>query len=252
MKKLFVTILLSVASLGLFAQNADSLWRDAVNAYTGGNYEVALRSFSQLESEGYASARLYYNVGNCYYKMGDYLGKAILYYERALLMDPSFEDAQVNLSIAQEYTLDKIESVPEFVFVTYIRNLMKSASSDFWAILSLSLFAITAVLLLLFRFAPSIGVRKISFAVAILTLLLSLSSFFFSVKLNRIQTLENQAVVLAPVSSVKSSPSASEQSLFILHEGTKVDVLDVLGEWIRIELADGRQGWIQKKDMEII
>ena len=252
MKKVIFVILFSIMSLGVFGQNADSLWRDAVNGYTGGNYEAALRSFEQLERDGYSSAQLYYNIGNCYYKMGNYLGKAILYYERALLADPSFEDAAVNLAIAQEYTLDKIDSVPEFVFVTYIKNLMKSASTDFWAILSLFFFGVTAVLLLLFRFAPSIATRKVSFAVAILTLLLSVCTFFFSVKLNKIQTQENQAVVLAPVCSVKSSPSVSEQSLFILHEGIKVDVLDVLGDWIRIELADGRQGWIKKKDLEII
>ena len=174
MKKIIAAVALLIFSFGAFANGADSLWRDAVNAYSGGDYEVSLRSFEQLERDGYSSAELYYNIGNCYYKMDGYLGKAILYYERALLKDPSFEDAAVNLDIANELTLDKIETVPEFVLVTYVGNIMRSATSDFWAICSIVLFVLTAVLLLGFRFARSISVRKISFAVAIITLLLNL------------------------------------------------------------------------------
>ncbi len=252
MKKIIAAVALLIFSVGVFANEADSLWRDAVNAYSGGDYEVSLRSFEQLERDGYSSAELYYNIGNCYYKMDGYLGKAILYYERALLKDPSFEDAAVNLDIANELTLDKIETVPEFVLVTYVGNIMRSATSDFWAICSIVLFVLTAVLLLGFRFARSISVRKISFAVAIITLLFSIFTFIFSVRLNKIQTGDNYAIVLSPVASVKSSPSVSEQSLFILHEGTKVEVLDVLGDWVRVKLSDGRQGWSSRSDIEII
>ena len=234
------------------AQDKDSLWHDAVNGYSGGNYEVALRSFEELHTLGYTSPELYYNIANCYYKIGGHLGKAILNYERALLLNPSFEDAQVNLSIAKEYTLDKIDTIPEFVLVTYIKDIMQSGTANFWAILSLLFFAATVLLLLSFRFGSSTGVRKWSFAIALITLLLGLSTFGFAMKLNKLQTGKDQAVVMVPVTSVKHSPSISEQSYFILHEGTKVSVVDELGEWSRIELSDGRNGWINNSDIEKI
>ena len=253
MKRIMMILgILAVSAAWLSAMDADSLWNQAVKDYTEENYQAALDCFSALEAEGYVSRELYYNIGNCYYKLGNSLGQSILYYERALKLDPSYEDAQVNLAIAREYTLDRIDEVPEFILLTWIKAFRDTVSSDAWAWIALALFLVTAVMVLLFRFGGSPALRKTAFALAVAALLMTIISAVFAFNLRSALESDDEAVVTVPVSSVKSSPGSADQSLFILHEGTKVAVMDSLGEWYRIELSDGRQGWMEAEDVEII
>ena len=253
MKRIMIIFgILTVSAAWLSAQDADSLWNQAIKDYTEENYQAALDCFSALEAEGYVSRELYYNLGNCYYKLGNCLGQSILYYERALKLDPSYEDAQVNLAIAREYTLDRIDEVPEFILLTWIKAFRDTVSSDAWAWIALALFLVTAVMVLLFRFGGSPAVRKTAFAMAIIALAFMIISAVFAFNLRSELESEDGAVVTVPVSSVKSSPGSTDQSLFILHEGTRISVLESLGEWYRIELSDGRQGWLEAEDVEII
>ena len=253
MKRIMMILgILTVSAAWLSAQDADSLWNQAVKDYTEENYQAALDCFSALEAEGYVSRELYYNIGNCYYKLGNCLGQSILYYERALKLDPSYEDAQVNLAIAREYTLDRIDEVPEFILLTWIKAFRDTVSSDAWAWIALALFLVTAVMVLLFRFGGSPALRKTAFALAVAALLMTIISAVFAFNLRSGLESEDGAVVTVPVSSVKSSPGSTDQSLFILHEGTRISVLESLGEWYRIELSDGRQGWMEAEDVEII
>ena len=253
MKRIMIIFgILTVSAAWLSAQDADSLWNQAVKDYTEENYQAALDCFSALEAEGYVSRELYYNIGNCYYKLGNCLGQSILYYERALKLDPSYEDAQVNLAIAREYTLDRIDEVPEFILLTWIKAFRDTVSSDAWAWIALALFLVTAVMVLLFRFGGSPALRKTAFALAVAALLMTIISAVFAFNLRSGLESEDGAVVTVPVSSVKSSPGSTDQSLFILHEGTRISVLESLGEWYRIELSDGRQGWMEAEDVEII
>ena len=247
----FLTI--AVASLFLIPVNlsadqvrdADSLWNQGVELYNAGKWSEAADAFLELESMGVESAGLYYNIGNCYFRQENALGKAILYYERSLKLDPSFEDARFNLSMAQAATLDN-------VLFTWLRGLMDCFNSNSWAVLSLILFVLTAVLLLLFRFGFSLSLRKVSFFASLITLIFALISFGFSVASGRDAQSHDEAVVTARDCSVKSAPSQIEKTLFILHEGTKVSVLDNVGQWERVKLGDGREGWVMTDYIEII
>lgn len=253
MRRILLIILSITLSFPVFADEVkDSLWAKGVETYSEGDFEEALKNFSELENLGYASPELYYNIGNCYFKKENFIGKSILYYERALKADPSFDDAENNLVLAQEFTLDRIDVVPEFVLITWIKQFRDCLSSNSWAYISVGLFALLAIFLLLFRFSHSVGLRKTSFAISIIALVFAIISFIFSASLDRKMKNEDEAIIMMPVTSVKSSPSSSQSSLFIIHEGTKVDVIEELGDWSRIELSDGRQGWIVSKDMEII
>ena len=221
------------------ARDVDSLWAQAVNEYTAENYEAALAAFTSIEEAGYVSADLR-------------LGLSILYYEKALKLDPSYEDAAVNLEIAREGTLDRIEAVPEFILLTWFKAFRDTLSSDSWAWIALALLLTVAVMVLLFRFGRSLALRKTAFALAVVAIVFMMISTAFAFNLRSAVEDSGEAVVTVPVSSVKSSPGSTDQSLFILHEGTKVSVVDSLGEWYRIELSDGRQGWMQGNDMKII
>ncbi len=247
---IFTLIAVSMASVAM--EHRDSIWNAGVECYAAEDYEVALRSFKALEEEGYVSPHLYYNIGNTYYKMSGYIAYAILYYERALKLDPSYKDAQSNLEFVHQFTVDKIETVPEFVLVTWFKSFRSILSSDGWAYVSLASLIISLILLLVFRFGRSMVLRKMSFAFAIIITTFMLLSLIFSFGLKGEMESRDGAIVVNPVSAVKSSPNASGTSLFIIHEGTKVTVMEELGQWNKVELSDGRQGWISKGDIEII
>lgn len=251
MKRIVLFIYFSVVVSLLSAQTPKELWTTANGLYSQANYAEALTTYLRIEEKGYASEALFYNMGNCYFKLKE-VGKSILYYERALKLNPSNDDLINNLSLAKEYSLDKIEEVPDFILKTWIENMNYSLSSDKWSYIALLLFAAVALLLLNFRFGRSPKIRKISFFAAMFALLLGLGSGYFSMDQKYRYKLKNTAIVMRPVSTVRSSPDNSGQSLFILHEGTKVELLEELGQWKRVELADGRQGWISSVEIEVI
>lgn len=231
---------------------ADSLWSAGIEAYEAGRVSDAIYAWSGIEEEGAVSAQLYYNLGCAYFKNDD-MAHAILYFERALKMNPSYSDARFNLELAGSMIQDNIEAVPEFFLSRWMRGLCWSLSSNAWAVLALVLFALTLAMVLLFLLGHSSAALKSGFITAIVAFLLCIScaSLAFWQKSDFFKA--DDAIVTRAVTTVKSSPSAdSAKDLFVLHEGTKVKLLDEVGNWRNIELADGRQGWILSSDLEII
>ena len=249
-KYVFVALCLMIA-VNLSANSNALLWNSANDAYSMGQYETALNDYLKIEENGVHSYKLYYNIGNAYYKTGS-MGKAILYYEKALKLNPAGEDAKTNLQIARLQTLDKIEVVPEFILSTWIKEIRNMISSNGWAYVSVALFAVVALLMLLFKFAPTTGQRKFSFVMACIVFLFAIFAVIFAANLRANANSENEAIVMVPVSNVKSAPNATGNNLFILHEGSKVEILEEAGKWCRIEISDGRQGWMQMNDVEVI
>ena len=231
---------------------ADSLWDAATAAYSEGNWEGALTAWQEIEGSGLESPELYYNMGNAFFKASDY-AHAILYYERALKLDPSYSDARFNLEFARESVQDRIESVPEFFLKTWVRKLGYLFSSDAWAVLFLILLALALGGGLMFLLGSGSGARRTGFFAGIAALLLAFCCLGFASSQKAAYNRADSAVVTVPVSSVRSSPGAeSAKDLFVLHEGTKVRILDEVGDWWNIELSDGRQGWIPSSDLELI
>lgn len=234
------------------ADYVDSLWNAAAQAYTEGRWNDSVNEYEQIGSMGLESAALYCNTGNAYYKSGN-LPKAILNYERALKLDPSYEDARYNLEYLGGMIQDKIDPVPAFILAVWAQEIGHLMDSDGWAVAFLVFLALTMAMLLLFLLAPSVAGRKTGFAVGIVSIVFAVVSLSYSLWQKNAYEKHDAAVVMMPVASVKSSPSAeSSQNLFVLHQGTKVHVLDQVGSWYNIELADGRQGWIRASDIEAI
>ena len=248
-----VTLLLSLgASMNIQAKDLDSLWTAGVQAYTDGKFSDASAAWTSIEESGQKSAKLYYNLGNAWFKQGNY-PKAILNYERALRLDPSYSDARYNLEFTSNFVQDKIEPVPEFILKSVARKVCYVMGSNAWAVIFLVLLAAALVTGLLFLLGSSVGKRRAGFYCGIVLLLLSAGALSFSIwqKSDRVKT--DTAIVMSPVSSVKSSPSSgSSKDLFVIHEGTKVTILDEVGTWRNISLADGRQGWITSNELEVI
>lgn len=248
-----VALLLSLGfSMNIQAKDLDSLWTVGVQAYTDGNFAEASKAWTSIEESGQKSAKLYYNLGNAWFKQGDY-SKAILNYERALRLDPSYSDARYNLEFTGNFVQDKIEPVPEFILKSVARKVCYVISSNAWAVIFLVLFAAALMMVLLFLLGASTGKRRVGFYCGIVLLLLSVGALSLSVWQKSDSVKTDTAIVMSPVSSVKSSPSSgSSKDLFVIHEGTKVTILDEVGSWKNIALADGRQGWVDSGDIEII
>lgn len=250
---LFALLLgLGLSTLPVQAQDdVAGLWQKAGEAFAAGQWQNALNFYQMIEGENLQSADLYYNIGNTYFKLDD-KAHAILYYERALKLDPSHDDAAHNLEIARQLTLDKIDSVPDFILVSWFRHLRQSFSADSWAWITLGLLLVVGILLTLFRNSASLALRRVSFIVACVVFLLAVFTFIFSLQQKRAVTRQDSAIVTAPVCSVKSSPADGGNTVFVLHEGTKVRLLDNVGDWAKISIADGRQGWAPSGTFEVI
>ena len=246
-------VFLAVPVSGFAADTyVDSLFNAANAAYADGRWQDSAQTYASIENLGLESAVLYCNLGNAYYKTGD-IAKAVLYYERALKLDPSYADARYNMAIVSELTQDRIEPVPEFILKTWTRGLCYALDSDTWAVAVLVFLALTAAALLMLFLSSSLALRRTGFFSAIVFFLLAVMSVSFAFWQKTDYFRKDGAVIMTPVVSVKSSPSSETSTdLFILHEGTKVMILDEVGEWRNIELADGRQGWMMSADMEII
>lgn len=252
-KVVAVLVLLGFPMSG-FAADAyvDSLFNAASAAYSEGQWAEAAGIYTAIENLGLESPALYCNMGNAWFKSGD-VAKAMLYYERALKLDPSYDDARYNIAVISDFIQDRIEPVPEFILKTWTRDLCYILDSDTWAVISLIFLAAVAVSLLLLFLSSSLALRRTGFFSAIAAFLLTVMSVSFAFWQKADYSRKDGAVIMVPVVSVKSSPSSDTSTdLFILHEGTKVIILDEVGDWRNIELADGRQGWMKSSDMEII
>ena len=230
----------------------DSLWNAGVAAYTEGDFASALQDWEDVRATGLMSKELYYNLGNAYFKTGE-MAQSILWYERALKLDPSDADIRHNLEYARSLTQDRIEEVPEIFFEQWGHAMCYLLPSNTWAVLCLVFLAAAVAMALLFLLGSTAGRRRVGFFVGIACLLLAFLGWDFAQWQRQEALAQDRAIVMRPVSSVKSSPSAeSAKDLFILHEGTRVKILDNVGSYTNIELGDGRQGWIPAGDIEVI
>ena len=246
---MFIILSLFIAAaLNLSAQTKIEL---ANEAYSQSNFTEAADLYLQVIEENGESAAIYYNLGNCYFRLNR-IAPSILNYERALLLDPGNKDIRVNLEIAYLKTVDKIEPIEEFFLTSWYNALQDSYSTDQWSFFGITCFFLFIACLALFFFSRKIIIKKIGFYCGIGLLVFTLFANIFAYNQKRELTNRNTAIILSPTITIKSSPDNSGTDLFILHEGTKVDVKSKLGEWNEIETADGNVGWIRSSEIEVI
>jgi hypothetical protein len=252
-KKYFLALVITVYATGniLAAGNPDSLFSTATKYYSEGLFDKALEHYRNIEAMEMESAELYFNMGNCFYKLNEY-PKAILNYERALLLDPGDEDTQYNLSKVRFYNIDKIEEIPQFILRRWLNGIIMLFHSNIWAVVSLVTFIAGLVMLLLYLISMKISVKRIGFYAGLVLLLISIGSYIVSSKSKQLVLESSGAIVMVPSVTVKAAPRNSGTDLFIIHEGTKVYVMNSIDDWFEIKLSDGKQGWLLKGDVEFI
>jgi len=245
MKKIIIAILvLTTTFAALDAQVIqEQAFAKANFYYNESKYDTALVIYENIIEEGFVSAPLLYNIGNTYFKLRNY-PMAILNYEKALKLDPNNEEIKQNLSIANSLITDKIEPMPVFFTAKLWKNIGNWQSANGWAKTSLVIFFILTISLFLYFTTHSIVIKKTTFFINILIILLFICSLILSSQKYKYMNQHNEGIVMTPTITVKSSPSASGVDLFVLHEGTKVEVLDHTDNWDKIKIADGSVGWL--------
>ena len=224
---------------------------EADSAYVNGNYQKAITQYESLLKQG-ASAEIYYNLGNAYYRTEN-ITRAVLNYERALLLSPGDGDIRFNLQIARSKTIDKIVPESEMFFVTWYRSLVNMMSVDGWGRTALVSLALVIVLFLVYLFSARVWMQKVGFFGGGVLLVLFVVSNFFAWQQRQNLLYRQGAIVVAPSVTVKSTPAQNGTDLFILHEGTKVIITDgSMKNWREVRLADGKKGWIESKKIEVI
>lgn len=241
----------SQANFSAAKQQSNATKAEGDSAYMKNDYASAIQIYENLLQKGEA-AEIYYNLGNSYYKAGD-IAKAILNYERALLLQPGSADIRANLEIAKSKTIDKEVPVPKIFFVVWTKSLINCLSVDVWAKLGVAFFVLLLVSLSLFFFSKQIIWKKAGFIAGTVFLVLVVLSNVFASQQKSELTNRNKAIVLSPSVTVRSTPSDSGTSLFILHEGHKVEIKDgSMREWKEIRLDDGKVGWVPTSAIEVI
>ena len=247
-------ILLAVISLSSFliplASHAITK-AEADSAYVRGEYQKAIDDYEALLKKG-VSAELYYNLGNAYYRTEN-ITRAVLNYERALLLSPSDPDIRFNLQMARSKTIDKIVPEQEMFFVTWYRSLVNMASVDGWAMIALVCLGLAIILALIYLFSNYVWLRKVGFFGAFLMIVVFICSNIFAHQQKNQLVNRSGAIIIESAVNVKSTPAKNGIDLFILHEGTRITIIDAsMKEWKEIRLADGKEGWIETKQMETI
>ena len=247
---MLLLVLVSFFSIStLHAESPVGLFTIGTDAYKAKNYQQAIDAYQKLISEGYHGADIYYNLGNAYYKTGQ-ISQAILNYERALRITPSDEDIRFNLKLANLKTVDRIIPVPQLSIVTKWQNFVASRCSRTWAILSIVSIWLALVAFTLYLFVDN--VRKVGFYAGGVLLFFALFFSYFSYTQHQSEYGACHAILTSSNAYVKSAPDASGTDLFIIHEGVKLNILDRVGEWSKVRLADGKVGWVEQSAFSII
>lgn len=238
-------LLLTLPALASHKALADS-------AYAHEDFIQAARLYQQLLDSCGSSAQLYYNLGNCYYRQ-DSIARAILCYERARLLDPTDDDIRFNLEMARAKTVDRVMPASEMFFVSLFHRLVLSLSLHTWTWIGLLSFLLMLCAIAAYFFLPMVTGKKVGFTVAIVALLVCVfANVAAYLQLHQLENRTN-AVIMSSSVVVKSTPSQSGTDLFILHDGTRVEIEDnTMKEWVEIRMSDGKEGWIQRSDIEVI
>ena len=240
--KHLVYIFLFITSF-LFAQSG---FEKGNSLYQKGQYEKAIQAYESVLDSHQQSADLYFNLGNCYYKLNK-VAPSIYNYEKALVLAPEDVDVTNNLKFAQKLTIDEVKEVPKVGFAKLLHDFTGMYHYNTWAWISIVFGLMFLGFFIGYYFSLAAVLKRIFFFgmfVWVLFLLVSVGAAIF--EKNHFVT-DRPAIVFAEVTEVKSEPQKASPATFILHEGTKVFVKEILGKWKKIELTDGTEGWIESE-----
>lgn len=242
MKKLLFLILVLIVS-PIKAQDADALFEAGKTHYKADEFEQAIANWEAIIKKGQHSKAVYFNLGNAYYKINK-VAPSIYNYEKALQLDPTDKEVKNNLAFAQNMRIDVIEPLPKTVFVRAYDNTVGSLNTTSWAWISVALLILGVASFLGYYFSASTRKKRLLFVGSIVLLGLVLFSFASAYFTSIDASKQRIAIVFEEKMEVRDEPKASGSVSYELHAGTKLDIIDQDGDWLRIQLANGKDGWV--------
>jgi tetratricopeptide (TPR) repeat protein len=249
--KTTILVLLFFVPMILLADGAKTLFDRANDAYEKENYDSTIALLDSLLNVGLESPELYYNLGNAWFKKSE-IPRAILYYEKAHKLDPNNPDISYNLELANTRIADKIEPIPEFFLKTWWKNSVQLFTERQWTFINITSYIILLFFVVLFFISHSKSRKQMAFFMGIVFLVISLLTGLLGYQSYKNIHTHNTAIVFTPTINVKSSPNENANTIFVIHQGTKVALIDHLKDWYRIKLANGSVGWLKENDFEKI
>jgi len=247
----FLAAMILLVAFHAAGQSPDQLASQAAKAYNNKQYTESVKLYSIIVESGYESYALYYNLANAFFRANEYT-QAILYYEKALKLAPNNEDIQHNIEVVSSKLIDKVDKVPELFYKRWWKQVLNLMDIDTLAVFNILLLTISLLLIAIYISFSDILIRKISFWTGLMLL------FFFGIGIlaasqrNHYLSGQHEAIVFTPTVNIKSSPDANSKDIFVLHEGMKVTLLDVVAEWQEIRISNGSIGWIKASDLRNI
>lgn len=235
-------------SLAGFSQN-EKLFEEANALYNEDKFVEAIAKYEAILETDEHSAAIYYNLGNAHYKLSN-IGPSIYYYEKALILSPNDSDIKNNLAFAQNMTIDAIEPLPKTGLTKLLDGLIGKLSYEAWGMVAIAGIAIFIVLFLSYYFSKATAAKRTAFVVSLACLGLSVLALTFAFRQQRVHQNNDPAIVFAEKASIRSGPKLSDEEVFVLHEGTKVQVLDEFDNWNKIRIADGKTGWLPSSEIK--
>jgi tetratricopeptide (TPR) repeat protein len=249
-----IAVLLAAILLVAFhavAQNPEQLAAQAAKAYNEKQYTVSIELYNKIIVSGYESYALYYNLGNAYFRNNENTN-AILFYEKAHKFAPNNEDVKHNIEVANSKLIDKVEKVPELFYKRWWKHLLNIMNIDMLAILNILLLSSGLLLIALYIAVSNTFIRKITFWTGLVLVVLFGVGTLAASQRNHYLTAQHEAIIFEPTVNIKSSPDDNSKDIFVLHEGTKVVLLDAVADWQEIRIANGSIGWIKISDLKKI
>ncbi|MBO7133315.1 MAG: tetratricopeptide repeat protein [Bacteroidales bacterium] len=250
MKKIIANIAFLLMSLNMFSANVDTMADSAQNCFMQTRYAEALDLYDSICGMGYSSSDLYYNMGNCYYRLNE-IPYSVYYYEKALMLDPSNSDAAFNLNIANRSLKQVVEAMPKPFYERWGDSLLGLMGTDAWTVFNIIMLVLVLVGIALYLFMGNIALRKLGFSVAFVALVFFVITAVCAYK-SSVRIKKNNYAVVFEQSMVKSSPNADAVNSFEICEGLKVQVVDSANGQLNIRLADGKEGWIDANDVKLL
>jgi tetratricopeptide (TPR) repeat protein len=239
MNKVFFILLL--VSQTFWAQTA---FEQGNQYYQKENYKAAISSFKSIVNSGKESSEVYFNLGNSYYKLHQ-VAPAIYNYEKALLLSPNDSEIKTNLDFARKMTIDDIKVIPKVGFHKLISDFTSGYYYDTWAWIAVAFAFLFLAFFAGYYFSQKTTFKRVFFFgmfIWLIGICLAAASGFY--EKNRMDN-EKPAIVFAETTPLKSEPKAGSPDTTILHEGTKVFILESIANWKKVELTDESTGWIE-------
>lgn len=229
--------------------------QQAVDAFNEGKFSEAATVYEKLISEhnakGEISSDLYYNLGNAYFRDGE-IAKAILNYERALLLNPGDKDIRHNIKFANTRIEDKLENTGSFFLSNWINAFQETMSSNAWAWFAVVCFVVLIICIFIFFFSKTVLPKKITFYSGIVLAVLVILGNVFAFRQRSDILIRNSAIIMTSSAVVRSSPNANGKEVFTLHAGTKVKITKEDRDWSEVETTAGNVGWVENRRIEKI